>query len=80
MNLGVTIPCRMYPHVVVVVGLVCSDDPWGYAVEPLIPDKSKVKFHTKRDKGLYAVRGRSRFASGTRLLIRRACANKLGTV
>ena len=58
-------------HVVVVVGLVCFDDPWGYAVEPLMLDRSKLKFQTKRDTGVYAVRGQSRFASGTRLLIGR---------
>ena len=40
----------------------------GYAVEPHMPDT-----------GLSAVRGRSRFASGTRLLIRRACVSKPGT-
>ena len=48
----------------------------GYAVEPLMPDRSKVRFQTKRDTGVCAVRGRSRFASGTCLLIRRACASE----
>ena len=44
-------PCRLCPHVAVVVGLVCFDDPWGYAVEPLMPDRSKVRFQFKRDTG-----------------------------
>ena len=64
------------PNVVVVVGLVCFDDLWGYAVEPLMPDRPKVRFQTKRDTGVYAVRGWSRYASGTRLLIRSACASE----
>ena len=36
-------PCRLYPHVVVEVGLVSVNDPWGYAEEPLMlmPDRSK---------------------------------------
>ena len=32
-------PCRLCPYVVIVVGLVCVNDPWGYAgyaVEPLM--------------------------------------------
>ena len=33
-------PCRLCPHVTVVVGLVCFD-PWGYAVELLMPDRCK---------------------------------------
>ena len=41
-------------------------------VEPLMPDRPKVRFQTKRDMGVYAVHARSRFAFGTRLLIRRA--------
>ena len=28
---------------VAVVGLVCFDDPWGYAVEPLMPDSPRMK-------------------------------------
>ena len=49
-------------------------DLWGYAVEPLMPDRPKLRLQTKWNTGVYAVRGaRSRFASGTRLLIRRAC-------
>ena len=38
--------CLLCPHVVV-AGLVCFDDPWGYAIEPLMPDK--VRLRTKRD-------------------------------
>ena len=67
-------PCQLCPHVVVVVGLVCVNDPWGYAVEPLMPDRSKMRRQIKRDTGVYAARGRWSFASGTRLVIRRACA------
>ena len=44
-----------------------------------MPDRPKVRFQTKRDTGVYAVRGRSRFASGTRLLIRRDCASEPAT-
>ena len=40
-------PCRLCPHVVIVVGLVCVNNPWGYAVEPLMPDRSKVRVQTK---------------------------------
>ena len=47
-----------------------------YAVESLMPDRPKVRFQTKRDTGVYAVCGRSRFTSGTRLFIRRDCASK----
>ena len=65
----------MSPHVVVVVGLECINDLWGYAVEPLMLDRSKVRFQTKRDTGFYDVR-ESRFASGTRRLIRRVQANQ----
>ena len=64
------------PHVVFVVGRVCFDDPWGYAVEPLVPDRSKMRLQTKRDTGVYAVCGRPSFASGTRLLISRACTSE----
>ena len=42
-------PCRLCLHVVVVVGLVCFYDPWGYAVEPLMPDRSKLRRQTKRN-------------------------------
>ena len=34
-------------HVVVVVELERFNDIWGYAVEPLMPDQSKVTFQTK---------------------------------
>ena len=47
---------RLCPHVVVVVRLVCVNDPWGYVVEPLMPDRSKVRCQTKRDTGVYAAR------------------------
>ena len=63
------------------VGRKCVNNRWGYAgrtknksVEPLMPDRAKVS--SKRDTVVYAVRGRSRFASGTRLLIRRGCASE----
>ena len=64
------------PHFLVVVGFVCFDIAWSYAVEPLMPVRSKVIFQTKRDTGVYAARGRWRFASGMRLFIRRACASE----
>ena len=73
-------PCRLCPYVVVVVGLVCFDDPWAYAVGIIMPDRPQVRFQTKRDTGVYDVRERTRFASGTRLLIRRACVREPGTV
>ena len=63
---------RLCPHVVVVVGLECFDDIWCYAGNPLVPDGPKVRLPTKRDTGVYAVRGWSRFAFETLLLIRRA--------
>ena len=63
-------------HVVMVVGLVCFNGPLGYAVEPLMLDRFKVRFQTKRDTGVYAVCGQSGFASGTHLLISRACASR----
>ena len=34
-----------------------------HVVEPLMPDWPKVRFQTKRDTGVYAVCGRSRFFS-----------------
>ena len=67
---------RLCPHAVVVVDLVCVNDPWGYAVEPIMSDRFKVRRQVKRDTAVYAVRGRWRFASGTRLLIRRTCASE----
>ena len=45
-----------------------------------MPDRSKVRFQTKRDTRAYAVRGRSEFVSGTRLLIRRDRASEPVTV
>ena len=45
------LPCRLCPRVVVVVGLLCFDDPYGYAVEPIVPYRSKVIFQTKRPRG-----------------------------
>ena len=36
-----------------------------YAIEPLMPDRLKVKFQTKRNTRVYAVRDSSRFASET---------------
>ena len=60
--------CRLCPHVVVVVGCEHFSDLWGYAVEPLMRDRPKVRFRTKRDTGVNAVR---EVASRTRLLIRR---------
>ena len=34
--------------------LVYFNDPWVYAVEPLMPDKSKVRCQTKRGTDIYA--------------------------
>ena len=66
--------CRRCPHVVVTVGLEHFSDLWGYEVEPLMPDKPKVRDQTKRNTEVYAVRsGTSRYTSETRLLIRRDC-------
>ena len=48
----------MCPHVVVVVRFVCVNDPWSYALELLMPDRSKVKLQTKRDTGVFTARGR----------------------
>ena len=48
----------MCPHVVVVEELERFSDPWGYVVEPLMPARPKVRDQTKRDTGVYAVRGR----------------------
>ena len=31
--------------------LVCVEDRWGYAVELLMPDRSRVRFQTKQDTG-----------------------------
>ena len=45
-------------------------------VELLMPDRPKVRFQTKRDTGVYAVHRRSRFTSGTCVLIRRDCASE----
>ena len=50
-------PCRLCSHVVVVIGLVCVNDPWGYAVELLMSDRSKVRRQTKWDTGVYDARG-----------------------
>ena len=44
-----------------------------------MPDRSKVIFQTKRDTGVSTVRERSRYASVTRLLIRRDCASEAAT-
>ena len=69
-------PYRLCPHVAVVLGLVCVNDPWGYAVETLMPDRSKMRRQTKRDTGVYAASGPWRFTSRTPLFIRRACASE----
>ena len=38
------------PHVAVVVGLECFNDLWGYAAEPAMPDRPKVRLRqTQRD-------------------------------
>ena len=66
-------------HVIIVVGLERFSDFRGSAVEPLMPDRPKVKFQTKRDTAVYAVRRRSRFATKTRLLTRRDCASDPAT-
>ena len=52
---------------------LCINDPWDYAVEPLMPDRSKVRRQAKREKGVYAARGRWRSASRTRLLTSCLC-------
>ena len=54
-------PCRLRTNVIVVVRLERFNDLLGYAVEPIMSDRSKVRFQTKRN-------------TGTRLLIRRDCA------
>ena len=46
------------------VRLVRVSDPWGYAVESLMPDRSKVRRQTKQDTGVYAAGGWWTFASG----------------
>ena len=61
-----TFPYRLCPHVVVMVALVCVNDPWGYAVKPLMPDRSKLKRRTRtvevrfRDASVYQVSSRGR--------------------
>ena len=49
MTLSGRVPCQLCPHVVIEVGLVCFNDLWSYAVEPIMPDGSKVRLQTKRD-------------------------------
>ena len=71
----VKFPCRLCLHVFALVGLVCINDPWSYALEPLMPDRSKVRCQSKWDTEVYAARGEWRFASGTRQLIRRVCTS-----
>ena len=51
-------------HVVVVLGLVYVNDPWGYTLEPLMPDRSKVIYQTKRETAVHAVGGRSNSLPG----------------
>ena len=43
-------------------------------VEPIMPDRLKVRDQTRRDTGVYSVRGRSWFIFGTRLLVRLDCS------
>ena len=57
------------PHVVVVVGLVCINDPWSYAVEPLMPDRSKVRNQTS------GTRGFTPCAGGRGSLLGRVCSS-----
>ena len=52
------------------------DDPWGYAVEPLMPDVQGSRPSGKPPWFTPAEYWRSRLASGTRLFIRCACASK----
>ena len=66
---GFLTPCRQCPHVVVVAGFVCVNDPCGYAVEPLMPDRSKVRRQTKRDTEVYPC------AIGRSSLPRRVCSS-----
>ena len=37
-------PCRLCPHVIVVMGLKRINDLWNYAVEPNMPARFKVRF------------------------------------
>ena len=69
------------PHIVVVVGLECFSDLWGYAGRAIHAwlDRIKVRFQNKKDTWVHAVRGGSRFTSGTRLVIRRDCACESAT-
>ena len=62
------------------VDLERFNDLWGYAIEPLVHDRSKVRSPTKRDTGVYVLRRWSPLASGTRLLNRLACASEPVTV
>ena len=41
------VPADVCPHIFVVVELKCLDDLWSYAVEPLMPDRPKVRFKTR---------------------------------
>ena len=70
--------CRLYPVVVVVVGLVCVNDPWGNAVEPLMPDRSKMRSQTKRDTGVYAARGRRNSGRGPPTSLKKAELEEVG--
>ena len=64
---------------VFVVGLEYYSDLWGYAVEPLMPDRPKMRDQTKKHMGVYAVRATWYFSFGLRLLTTRDCASEPGT-
>ena len=69
-------PCRLFPHVVVVVGLSVSVTFGAMQVELLMPDRPKMRDLIKEDMAVYAVRRRWRFSSRTRLLITRDWASE----
>ena len=60
-------------YVPTLVRLERFSDLWGHAVEPLMPDRSKVRDQIKRDTGAYTARSRSRFDSSTRLRLSSFC-------
>ena len=70
-----TYPCRLCPHVVIVVGLERFSGLWGYAGR-VTHTWPKVRDQIKRDTGVYTVRGGSMFTSGTRLINRRGRASE----
>ena len=57
------------PQVIVVEGLERFNDLWGYVVEPLMPDRYRVRFQVKRDMGFTPCAG------GRGSLPRRVCSS-----